>query len=153
MGNLLKRLEQPTPTPPLQFTPSIEPPAPASPPPAAPEPARAPAANDEGNEARVAENKLRRWLVEKILTHLPPGAELARDAQTIQAVRDRFAAALGQSGVTLSPADAERIQATVLSEILGYGPLEPLLADATITEIMVNGPSHVYIEYKGKVTE
>src|SRR4029078_13552217 len=33
----------------------------------------------------------------------------------------------------------------------GLGPLEPLLADQTITEIMVNGPNHVYIERAGKI--
>src|SRR4029077_15178142 len=33
----------------------------------------------------------------------------------------------------------------------GFGPIEPLLLDTTITEVMVNGPSHVYIERNGKI--
>jgi pilus assembly protein CpaF len=36
-----------------------------------------------------------------------------------------------------------------VAEILGYGPIEPLLADETITEIMVNGADSIYIERKG----
>jgi pilus assembly protein CpaF len=38
-----------------------------------------------------------------------------------------------------------------VAEILGYGPIEPLLRDDTITEIMVNGPKQVYIERGGKI--
>ncbi len=36
-------------------------------------------------------------------------------------------------------------------DILGYGPLEPFLADDTVTEVMVNGPEHVYVERSGKI--
>jgi pilus assembly protein CpaF len=39
----------------------------------------------------------------------------------------------------------------IAAEILGFGPLQPLLEDDTITEIMVNGPKNVYIERKGKL--
>jgi pilus assembly protein CpaF len=39
----------------------------------------------------------------------------------------------------------------VVDEIVGYGPLEPLLKDTSVTEIMVNGPHQVYIEQEGKV--
>ncbi len=41
--------------------------------------------------------------------------------------------------------------ASVVNEITGLGPLEPLLADTTITEIMVNGPHDIYVERKGKI--
>jgi pilus assembly protein CpaF len=39
----------------------------------------------------------------------------------------------------------------IAAEILGFGPLQPLLEDDTITEIMVNGPKNVYVERKGKL--
>ena len=39
----------------------------------------------------------------------------------------------------------------VLADILGYGPLEPMLQDSSITEVMVNGPDNVYVERQGKV--
>ena len=39
----------------------------------------------------------------------------------------------------------------MVDEIVGLGPLEPLLSDESITEVMVNGPRHVYIERRGKI--
>jgi pilus assembly protein CpaF len=44
-----------------------------------------------------------------------------------------------------------RLIEEVIAEIGGFGPLEPLLRDDTVTEIMVNGPNQVYIERKGKL--
>jgi pilus assembly protein CpaF len=41
----------------------------------------------------------------------------------------------------------------VVSDILGYGPLEPLLQDPTITEVMCNGPNKIYIERNGTIEE
>ena len=39
----------------------------------------------------------------------------------------------------------------LVDDMLGLGPLEPLLADETVTDIMVNGPNQVYVERKGKL--
>jgi len=47
--------------------------------------------------------------------------------------------------------DKEEIIMQVLDEVLGYGPINPLLKDETISEIMVNGPKQIYVEKKGKL--
>lgn len=47
--------------------------------------------------------------------------------------------------------DRKRFVQEILDEALGYGPLEPLLKDPDISEIMVNGPFDIYIERKGKI--
>ncbi|MEA2675107.1 MAG: pilus assembly protein CpaF, partial [Chloroflexota bacterium] len=44
-----------------------------------------------------------------------------------------------------------RLVQEMIDEITGFGPLEPLLNDPTITEVMVNGPDHIYVERKGKI--
>jgi pilus assembly protein CpaF len=44
-----------------------------------------------------------------------------------------------------------RLIEEVANDVTGFGPLEPLLQDESITEVMVNGPSHVYIERNGKI--
>src|SRR3990170_1615659 len=49
--------------------------------------------------------------------------------------------------------DRERLTAEILDDILGYGPLERLIADDSITEIMCNGPDDVWIERGGKLYE
>ena len=57
-----------------------------------------------------------------------------------------------QAEATLVPKhEAERITAEILDDVLGYGPIEGLLNDDTVTEIMVNGPEQVYIEREGKL--
>jgi pilus assembly protein CpaF len=47
--------------------------------------------------------------------------------------------------------ERNRLVQEMLDEITGFGPLEPLLNDPTITEVMVNGPDHIYIERAGKI--
>ncbi len=47
--------------------------------------------------------------------------------------------------------DRERLINEVLDEIFGYGPLQPLLDDPTITDILVNGPHNIYVERRGKL--
>src|SRR5215203_3531089 len=53
----------------------------------------------------------------------------------------------------LSRDDREGLAAEIADDILGYGPLERLLADDTITEIMVNGPFEVWIERQGQLNQ
>jgi pilus assembly protein CpaF len=55
----------------------------------------------------------------------------------------------GEAGIARS--DRERLVRELADDILGHGPLERLLADDTITEIMVNGPYEVWIERQGKI--
>jgi pilus assembly protein CpaF len=49
--------------------------------------------------------------------------------------------------------DRERLTSEILDDILGYGPLERLIADDSITEIMCNGPDDIWIERGGKLYE
>jgi pilus assembly protein CpaF len=53
----------------------------------------------------------------------------------------------------ISRDDRERLVAEIADDILGHGPLERLLADDTITEIMVNGPQDVWVERQGRLYE
>ena len=53
----------------------------------------------------------------------------------------------------ISRDDRERLTSEIADDILGYGPLERLLAGDSITEIMVNGPSEIWIERQGRLYE
>ena len=47
----------------------------------------------------------------------------------------------------------EKFRQALLDELVGYGPITPLLRDGSISEIMVNGPEHVFLESKGRLYE
>src|SRR5579863_3790612 len=53
----------------------------------------------------------------------------------------------------LSGRERERLSLEVLDEVFGLGPLEPLLQDPTINDILVNGPKQVYVERSGMLEE
>jgi pilus assembly protein CpaF len=58
---------------------------------------------------------------------------------------------INEEGVPLSGTDRDRLLMEIYHETLGLGPLEPLLHDTDITDILVNGPGQVYIEKFGKL--
>ncbi len=66
-----------------------------------------------------------------------------------KAVEEAAAMMLTSLEMPISRSERQRLAREVADEILGLGPLEPLLADPTITEIMVNGPREVYVERSG----
>lgn len=70
------------------------------------------------------------------------------DAQT---VRDKLEEVLKLEAEELPRTDRGRIADELFDDIMGYGPLEPLLADPDITEIMINGHCRIYVEAKGKI--
>jgi pilus assembly protein CpaF len=63
-----------------------------------------------------------------------------------------FSTILAEENIVMSRAERNALFEAIIAEILGFGPLEPLLADSSVSEIMVNGPKNVYIEQKGNLT-
>src|SRR6478672_7367827 len=66
-------------------------------------------------------------------------------------VHEQLHAALAQERAPLSAADKAQLIQDVSDDILGYGPIDRLLKDDNISEVMVNGPDCVYVERSGKV--
>ncbi|MBX3314757.1 MAG: CpaF family protein [Actinobacteria bacterium] len=66
-------------------------------------------------------------------------------------VQDQLHAALAVERAPLSAADKAQLIQDVSDDILGYGPIDRLLKDDDITEVMVNGPDQVFVERSGKV--
>ncbi len=58
---------------------------------------------------------------------------------------------LERQGFDTTRADLERLTRELLQELTGFGPLEPLLADDAITDILVNGPEQVFVEMEGRL--
>jgi pilus assembly protein CpaF len=68
-------------------------------------------------------------------------------------VHDQLHAAIAMERVPLSAADKARLIQDVSDDILGYGPIDSLLRDEDVSEIMVNGPERVFVERSGKLTK
>ncbi|HYN96336.1 MAG TPA: CpaF family protein [Pilimelia sp.] len=134
---------------------------PATPYAAAPSPVPAPADGERGragdryrNAGRpgsdpVAEVRARiqRTLAEILGPKLYDDHGAAADLE--QRVRQTLAELLAREETPLAGGDRARITQEVTDEILGHGPIEPLLRDPTVSEVMVNGPHRVYVERSG----
>lgn len=87
----------------------------------------------------------------KLLSELDPTMDITRTDEVRRTIQDLFEQILAEENIVLSRPERARLFEQIAAEILGFGPLQPLLEDDTITEIMVNGPKNVYIERKGKL--
>ncbi|HZS14026.1 MAG TPA: CpaF family protein [Candidatus Dormibacteraeota bacterium] len=58
----------------------------------------------------------------------------------------------GEMAMTISRQDKQRLVDHLVNDVLGLGPLEQLLADPDITEVMINGPKQIYVEQRGRIT-
>ncbi|MDO8184632.1 CpaF family protein [Conexibacter sp. JD483] len=66
---------------------------------------------------------------------------------------ERIAALVARDGALLSTAERGELSRRVAERAFGLGPLEPLLADTTVDEVMVNGPERVWVERAGQIEE
>jgi pilus assembly protein CpaF len=94
--------------------------------------------------------KFKAYLIDRVSSGLDPTA-LTYDEATRKDVERRLQEAYAGTRVTLPETVKAQLLKDVLNEFFGFGPIQPLLEDATITEVMVNGPDRVYVERKGKV--
>ncbi len=93
--------------------------------------------------------KIHKEVIEKIDRELKQ-TDLNESALT-QKTREMVNSILEREAGFLPYSERQMIAAVVSDEVLGMGPLEPLLNDNEITEIMVNGPKQIYVERKGKL--
>jgi pilus assembly protein CpaF len=87
----------------------------------------------------------------RLINELDPKMDLTNQVEVKRQIEDLFGKVADEEGLALTRAERVRMLEQITDEILGLGPLEPLLRDATITEVMVNGPQQVYIEREGKL--
>jgi len=87
----------------------------------------------------------------KLLSELEPTLDFSHTDELRAMIEEKFDAVLMEDHIVLSRLERQRLFEQIVAEILGFGPLEPLLKDDSITEIMVNGPKKVYIERNGKI--
>ncbi|MEK7278175.1 MAG: CpaF family protein [Chloroflexota bacterium] len=126
-------------------------PAATPPPESASLPATEPARLKTGALASDDYVRLKKWLLGKIAGRPEDQADLRRTPAVTQMLRERFDLVFGQAGVNLPGEVVNALFEEVVDEIVGYGPIEKLLGDSTVTEVMVNSAKQVYVERKGKL--
>ncbi len=113
-------------------------------------PAELSGARNEGFEASI--HRIKEQVLPRLLERVDPeaAATLSKD-ELAEEFRPIIGEVLAELKLTLNRREQFALEKVLVDELLGLGPLEELLADATITDIMVNGPEQTYVERKGKL--
>ncbi|HEX5040249.1 MAG TPA: ATPase, T2SS/T4P/T4SS family, partial [Candidatus Limnocylindria bacterium] len=161
--SLLKRIERARPAAEGEATPAVPAaPAPASggaqPPtttpggPPTPPPAQSATSRFAGAmPARESFREAKFRVQNRLINELDPKLDLTNQVEVRRQIEELFGKIADEEGLALTRAERVRMLEQITDEILGLGPLEPLLRDETLTEVMVNGPQQVYIERDGKL--
>lgn len=88
----------------------------------------------------------------RLLAEMDPSMDISQIQEVRATIQDLFDQVLGEENIVLTRPERARLYEQIAAEILGFGPLQPLLEDETITEVMVNGPKHIYIERDGRIS-
>jgi pilus assembly protein CpaF len=95
---------------------------------------------------QALKTKIHRRLVEEM-----KAAPIGLDEDIRARVRDGVDATLAELGEVVGRSERDRLIEEIFNEMMGLGPLEPLIQDPTITEVMVNNPRQVFIERQGRI--
>jgi pilus assembly protein CpaF len=87
----------------------------------------------------------------RLLAELDPSLDITKTGDVRKTIQSLFEQILSEENIVLSRPERARLFEQISAEILGLGPLQPLLEDESVTEIMVNGAKNIYIERKGKI--
>jgi pilus assembly protein CpaF len=87
----------------------------------------------------------------RLLAELDPSMDISKVSEVRTTIQELYEQVLAEENIILSRPERHRLFEQIVAEILGFGPLQPLLEDETITEVMVNGAKNIYIEKDGKI--
>jgi len=104
-----------------------------------------------GTAQRDTYHDLKTRVQNKLLSELDPTMDVSQTAEVRHTIEELFENILAEEKIVLSRPERRRLFEQIVAEILGLGPLEPLLVDESITEVMVNGSKNIYIERAGKL--
>src|SRR6185369_9981331 len=104
----------------------------------------------EGFEAAV--HRIKEQVLPRLLERVDPeaAATLNKD-ELAEEFRPIISEVLAELKITLNRREQFALEKVLVDELLGLGPLEELLSDPAVSDIMVNGPEQTYVERKGKL--
>lgn len=102
-------------------------------------------------QAAGAYQGLKNRIQERLVAELDPNMDLSDQERVRRSIEELYNGILQEEAIILSRAERSQLFERIVAEILGYGPIEPLLQDPTVSEVMVNGPKSIYVERKGRI--
>ncbi|HEX8512100.1 MAG TPA: ATPase, T2SS/T4P/T4SS family, partial [Allosphingosinicella sp.] len=110
----------------------------------------APSSKNEGFEASI--HRIKEQVLPRLLERVDPeaAATLSKD-ELAEEFRPIIGEVLAELKINLNRREQFALEKVLVDELLGLGPLEELLSDPNISDIMVNGPNQTFIEKKGKL--
>ena len=99
-------------------------------------------------------NELRKRLHQQVIERLDlaQAAVLSKEQLTAR-LREALDRIVQNEGLNLSPSEREDMVTSLIHEITGLGPLETILSDPDVSDILVNGPNTIYVEKQGKLAQ
>jgi len=110
----------------------------------------APTVTPGGRAEKEALSKIRKRLAEHFFAQAQVTADPVADAAARKKIEEELPHALRASDAHLPENVRQEIVQAVIHELYGFGPIQPLLDDPTVTEVMVNRADRVYVERNGK---
>jgi len=98
-------------------------------------------------EARHVRERVR----QRLLAELDPRTDLPGAPALRARMRDLFDQIVDAERLVLTRSERERLFEELAADVIGFGPIEPLLGDPSVSEVMVNGPKKIYFERKGRL--
>jgi pilus assembly protein CpaF len=108
-------------------------------------------ASSDSDSQRDTYYDLKTRVQNRLLSELDPATDVTQVNAVRGTIRELFEQILSEENIVLSRQERHSLFEQIAAEILGLGPLQILLEENDITEIMVNGPRNVYVERKGKI--
>jgi len=107
------------------------------------------------NQRTQALEDLRQKMHQFVISELGPILydQRVSEADLRKQVEEQLHKALAQERLALTSQERQTVVQSVFDDVLGYGPIDTLLRDPAINEVMVNGPDDVYVERNGKIVQ
>src|SRR5574340_1515940 len=88
----------------------------------------------------------------KLLSTIDTTMDVTKVSEVRRTIQELLEQILTEENIVLSRPERSRLFEQIAAEILGLGPLQSLLEDDTVTEVMVNGAKNIYVERRGKIS-
>lgn len=101
--------------------------------------------------ARDPSKDLKQQIQARLIAELDPQMDLSQKDEVRMIIRRMFDNLIAQEGLVMTRQQRVGLFDQIIAEILGMGPIQPLLDDPSVSEVMVNAADRVYVERKGRL--